>query len=66
MWLLTQRVYFQKMLGTKVPLGCVAIFELRYRDGYRFLAFGTRMVAISAIRYKGRYRFSNSSIIIGI
>ena len=28
---------------TEVPLGWVAIFELRYRDGFQFLPFGIRM-----------------------
>ena len=36
-------VHSQEMLGTEVPLGWVAIFELRYRDGSRFLPFGIRM-----------------------
>ena len=31
------------MPGTEVPLGWVAIFELKYRDGSRFLPFGIRM-----------------------
>ena len=53
----------QEMSGTEVPLGWVATFELRYRDGSRFLP---GWVAISAIRYKDRYRFSNSGIIRGI
>ena len=52
------------MPGTEVPLGWVPIFELRYRDGSLFLPFGIR-VAISAIRYKDRYKFSNSGIKIG-
>ena len=56
------------MPGTEVPLGWVAIFQLRYRDESRFLPFGIRMGrnSISAIRYKDRYRFSNSGIKIGI
>ena len=33
----------KKLSGTEVPLGWVAIFELRYRDGSRFLPFGIRM-----------------------
>ena len=57
---LSRGVHSQEMPGTEVPLGWVAIFELRYRDGSRFLPFGIRMVPISAIRYKNRYRFSNS------
>ena len=36
-------VHSQEMPGTEVPLGWVAIFELRYRDGSRFLPFGIRM-----------------------
>ena len=36
-------VHSQEMSGTEVPLGWVAIFELRYRDGFQFLPFGIRM-----------------------
>ena len=36
-------VHSQEMPGTEVPLGWVASFELRYRDGSRFLPFGIRM-----------------------
>ena len=36
-------VYSQEMPGMEVPLGWVAIFELRYRDGSRFLPFGISM-----------------------
>ena len=41
----TRRIHSQEMPGSEVPLGWVAIFELRYRDGYRsrFLSFGIRM-----------------------
>ena len=31
------------MPGTEVPLGSVAIFELRHRDGPHFCHFGIRM-----------------------
>ena len=33
----------QEMPGTEVPLGWVAIFELRYRDGSRFLPSGIKI-----------------------
>ena len=60
-------VHSQEMPGTEVPLGWVAFFDLRYRDGSRFLPFGINMgrnfchqVWIFKLRYKDRYRFSNS------
>ena len=40
---LSPGVHSQGIPGTEVPLGWVAIFELRYRDGSRFLPFGIRM-----------------------
>ena len=55
-------VHSQEMPGTEVPLGWVAIFELRYRDGSRFLPFGIRM----GRNFCHRYRFSNSGIKLGI
>ena len=36
-------VHSQEMPGTEVPLGWVAIFELRNKGGSRFLPFGIRM-----------------------
>ena len=40
------------MPGKEVPLGWVAIFELRYRDGSRFLPFGIRMGRNFCLTYK--------------
>ena len=41
--LVSRGVHSQEMPGTEVPLGWVAIFELRYRGGSRFLPFGIKM-----------------------
>ena len=43
MEILDPGVHSQEMPGKEVQLGWVTIFELRYRDGSRFLPFGIRM-----------------------
>ena len=42
-WSIPPGVHSQEMPGTEVPLGWVAIFQLRYRDGSRSLPFGIKI-----------------------